>query len=588
MNTILGHFRVSSIATLLIGAHLGGCDRTGSSAPPRGSDEGAATATSASSDSCAVLFSDATEDSGIRFTHDPGLSGEFYFPEIMGSGGAWLDIDNDGDLDAYLVQGGKVIGSTGAAKPNQLFRNDAGVFVDVTEGSGLGDTGYGMGCCVGDVDNDGDSDVYVTNVGENRLYLNDGTGRFSDATEQAGVGDPGWGTSCAFVDYDRDNDLDLFVVNYIRWSIARERPCRHISGRRDYCAPGSYNAPAHGILYRNEGGGIFTDVTGPAGMADRLGNGLGVVCGDLNQDGWVDIYVANDKMDNFLWLNQHDGTFKEEGLLAGVAVNEIGMAEASMGVDAADPDRDDDLDLFMTHLTNETHTFYRNIRPGQFLDHTKRLRFNTWSYEPTGFGTMFFDYDHDGLLDLFVANGRVLLGNDPGTENADPYAQRNTLIHQDAAEMYREVTGEAGPALRAEHVSRGAMFGDYDNDGDLDILISNNRGPVQLLRNDAPKRGHWLMIRATTGQPPRDAIGAVIRAELDDATVVRRDVRPAGGYCGSNDPRVHLTFAQDRRVKALHVEWPDGSRESFEPPQPDRLVTIHQTTGADRTGEPAG
>lgn len=522
------------------------------------------------------LFSDVGEAVGLRFRHESGADGEFLFPEIMGAGGAWIDIDNDGDLDAYLIQGGSLRAAPATRPPNRMYRNDDGQFTDITDDSGADDRGYGMGACVGDVDNDGDNDLYVTNVGPNVLLLNDGKGHFTK-DPAAGVDDAGWGTSCAFLDYDRDGDLDLFLTNYVRWSVEREKKCYEITGIQDYCSPTSYNASAPDVLYQNNGDGTFTDVTQASGVGAAFGNGLGVVCGDFNDDGWVDIYVANDQTPNNLWLNQRDGTFREEALLAGVAVNAIGMPEASMGVDAFDVDRDGRSDLFMTHLQGETHTLYLGTGPGRFLDHTVRTAFNLWSHSATGFGTAFFDYDHDGLADLFVANGHVLLGAGFQRPEHNAYAQANQLIRQHAPGKFEDVSIAGGAGIVAEHVSRGAMFGDYDNDGDVDILVTNNNDACQLLRNDAPKTGDWLMVRATTGTPPRDAIGTVIRLTMADGGVYRREIRPAAGYCGSNDPRAHFAFAENAEPASMTIQWPNGEQETLAPPRPlNRLMTYHR------------
>ena len=546
-----------------------GCDRSEQAGLPP--------TTTTSAPSPPALFADVAGEVGIDFVHDSAADGQFYMPEITGSGAAWFDADNDGDLDAYLIQAGQWTPGAVDAKPNRFYRNEGSTFADATEFSGLGDPGYGMGCCVGDVDNDGDNDVYVTNVGANRLYLNDGQGRFTPQPDTSGVSDQGWGTSCAFVDYDRDGWLDLFVVNYLRWSPAFERPCHDFRGQRDYCAPTTYDAPARDILYHNRGDGTFDDVTESSGLDRGFGNGLGVVPGDFNDDGWIDLYVANDQTPNNLWLNQGDGTFIDDARIAGVDVNERGEAEASMGVDAKDIDDDGDLDLFMTHLVDETHTLYRNLGRARFEDHTYRLGIQKWSKPATGFGTLFLDVDHDGLLDLFVANGHVRLTPGMAVQHGNAYAQADQFIRQTAPGKFEDVSASAGAVFQQAFSGRGVAFGDYDNDGDIDCLINNNHGPAQLLRNDAPKIGHWLTVRAVTGK--RDALGAVVRA-LGDEQVKRRDIRAAASYCASNDPRAHFTFGSRPGATRLVVRWPDGNQEVFDVPGLNRMQTLRQGTGS--------
>ena len=545
-----------------------GCDRKEPASPS--TTEGGASHT---------LFVDVTAAANLDFVHDPAATGDYWIPEINGSGGAWLDVDNDGDLDLYLIQSGQWSRETSDAKPNRLFRNDVGIFTDITAYAGAGDLGYGMGCCVADVDNDGDTDVYITNVGPNVLLINDGTARFVDRSTEAGVADPGFGESCSFIDHDRDGDLDLYVTNYVHWTAsARDKECHDMGGLRDYCSPLSYDAPAGDVLYRNRGDGTFEDVTQSSRVSAEVGTGLGVVCGDLNDDGWPDLYVANDKMPNTLWINQRDGTYRNEASTAAVAVNLEGVAEASMGIDLADVDDDGDLDIFVTHLAVETHTFYRQRRPGRFRDETAQLKINRWSLPFTGFGTAFLDYDHDGRLDLFVANGKVFHGSAPIEAGKEPYGERNQLLHGEPDGSFTEVK-----TFDLEEVSRGALIADYDNDGDLDILVTNNRGPARLLRNDAPKAGRWLIVRATTGDPPRDALGAAVFLETGQKRY-RREIRSAGGYLGGNDPRAHFTLPEGESPDALVIRWPDGREQRMDAPALDQHVTVHQSAGA--TTEP--
>ena len=552
---------------LLTGLIVAGC-REESAAPSN---------TSTASSSQAEWFIDVALEMGIDFTHDAYISGEFYMPEQAAGGCGWFDMDSDGDMDAYFLQGADFRGAA-ATKPNRVFRNDEDRFTDVTESSGLGDTGYGMGMCAADVDSDGDTDLYVTNVGPNRMYINLGNGRFEDRTESMGVGDEGWGTSCAFLDYNGDGRQDLFVTNYIRWAAEREKMCFNARGERDYCGPERYESPAPDVLYRNNGDGTFADVSKQAGFTKAFGNGLGVIVADFNDDMRTDIYVANDLTPNNLWINQGDGTFIDTALLAGADVNMDGKAQASMGVDAADIDDDGDLDLFMTHLENEYNTFYRNLGGGRFRDESVRIGFQQWSFPLTGFGTLFFDYDHDGDLDLFVANGRIQKHIEPLGPDVSPYAEANTLLRQEADHSFVDVSHEAGGAITRPLVSRGAAFADYDNDGDLDILISNTSGPAQLLRNDAPKLGHFAMVRAVSGDPPTDALGAAVYLICKGRTL-RRDVRPAASYCSANDPRVHFGWTDSMQPSAMDIRWPDGLHERFDPPAANARVIVHRGAG---------
>ncbi|MCI0485074.1 MAG: VCBS repeat-containing protein [Blastocatellia bacterium] len=352
-----------------------------------------------------VWFEEVALASGVDFEHIRARKVRYWFPEIMSGGGAWLDYDGDGALDLYLVQGGELDATGPSRAGNRLFRNKRdGTFQDVTESAGVGDKSYGMGCAVGDYDSDGDEDIYVTNVGPNVLYRNEGNGTFIDVSAQSRVDHSGWGTSAAFVDYDNDGRLDLFVVNYVEWSPDREIECFGGGNERDYCHPANYKAPAVDVLYHNNGNGTFTDVTVSSGISKARGNGLGVTCGDFNGDGLVDIYVANDGDPNHLWINNGDGTFTDRALITGSAVNRHGMAEAGMGVVAADIENDGDLDLFLTHLRNETNTLYLN-QGELFEDATVTSGLSVPSISYTGFGTGVADFDHDGRQDIYTARG---------------------------------------------------------------------------------------------------------------------------------------------------------------------------------------
>jgi hypothetical protein len=519
----------------------------------------------------------------------------------MGSGVALLDYDGDGDLDIYLLQG-SILDSTKSIKdilsspPNQhwpgnrLFRNDlipSGKlrFVDVTEQAGVaGNGGFGMGVAVGDYDNDGHPDLFVSNYGPNILYHNNGNGTFTDVTAAAGVGENSFSASAAFVDYDRDGFLDLFVTRYNAFTVQGNKKCYSYSGGREYCGPGDYS-PLSSKLYHNDGHGHLVDVTQKSGIAGAAGNGLGVVCADFNADGWMDIYVANDKTPNHLWMNQKNGTFKDVALMAGAAYNADGKALSGMGVTAADFDNDGDEDIFVTNLTGEPNSLFQNDGAGNFEDVTNLYGLGHSSFAFTGFGTLWFDYDNDGRLDLFVANGEVrIIDSQRGT--AFPFSQKNQLFHNEAGRMkqtYREVTSEAGNVFNLLEVSRGAAFGDLDNDGDIDIVVTNANGPVRLLLNQAGTQNHWLEARLVTSN--RDAYGARVALYRKGRAPVFRRVATDGSYLSAHDPRVHFGLGSDAesieaQPEKLVVIWPDGVKQEWPVRKPDQFLTLVQNSGA--------
>jgi hypothetical protein len=527
----------------------------------------------------AELFVDVTDRSGLDFTHFNGMSGELYFPEMMGSGVALLDYDGDGDLDVYLVQG-QMLGDDGVdralfpppGKPpltDRLYRNDgpdaAGVprFADVTDAAGLTATGYGMGVAAGDYDGDGRLDLYVTNFGPNQLWRNLGNGRFEDVTDAAGVGDAGWGVSAAWVDYDRDGQLDLYVGNYVDYTLANAKPCRSTTSARDYCSPKVYE-PAVDALFRNLGDGRFANATAEAGVGKAYGGALGVIAADFDGDRWPDLYVANDGVANQLWINQRDGTFRDEAILAGVGVNMDGSPEASMGVDAGDFDGDGDEDIFLTHLARETNTLYINDGSGWFEDRTVAMGLANPSFPSTGFGTAWLDYDNDGWLDTLAVNGAVtLIESQVEAGEKHPLRQHNQLFQNQGDGRYREVTEEAGSAFAASRVSRGAAFGDIDNDGDTDVVIANNMGTARVLQNATGQGAGWLGLRLVTGPSRRDAYGARVALERPGEAALWRRVRADGSYASSNDPRILFGLGGDVPDSvSVRIVWPDGSEET--------------------------
>ncbi len=499
------------------------------------------------------------------FRHMPGVSGEFYFPEIMGSGVGLIDYDGDGDLDIYLVQAADLPPEPGGHRnvllENRLKPDGRLVLRNAGISSGLDHDGYGMGVATGDIDNDGDPDLYLTNFGPNVLYLNNGDGTFSDITPPGDAADQSWSTSASFLDYDLDGDLDLYVANYVGFTLAHNVRCAGHAGQRDYCDPKAY-APQRDRLWRNEGDGRFTDVTGPSGIGASLGNGLGVTAADFDGDGWPDIYLANDQMANFLWRNNGDGTFSETALMTGAAYNADGASEASMGVTAGDYDGDGDEDLFMTHLGAETNTIYRNDGSGGFVDVSDLAGLSAPSLGFTGFGAAWFDVDNDGLLDLFSANGAVQaepaqVGNHPW-----PYRQTDQLFVNQGNGRFADVSRRSGAAFQEEHVGRGAAFGDIDNDGDIDIVVSNNNGPARLLINHADSPA-WLRVRLRGSTANRDGTGARVAVLRGGEPLLWRRAHTDGSYLSASDPRVHFGLGEVAGVDGIRVEWPGGGREHW-------------------------
>ena len=495
-------------------------------------------------------------------------------PEIMGGGAALLDVDGDGDLDAYLVQSGQspVTASSSAAVSNQLFLNRGdGTFVAAQE-SGAEDPGYGMGVTAGDYDNDGDTDLYVTNVGANVLLRNDGNGRFEDVTEFAGVGDPGWGTAALFADLDNDDDLDLFVVNYVNWSLGIERDCYDYgTGARNYCDPDNYDAPTHDRLYRNDGDGTFIDVSIEAGLGGVRGNGLGAISADFDQDGRLDVFVANDKTMDRLWLNQGELRFRDEALLWGCAMDDHGVAKAGMGVAAADTDNDGDSELLVVNIEGETDSFFRN-EGAYFTDATATVGLATTSRGYTRFGVALADFDNDGRLDLYEANGRVAYS--PEAQASDVFAEPNLLFRGRDGGRFDLVTSASGAPL---HTSRALAVGDVDGDGGLDLLVANRDAPPYLLMNRVAGDNGWLGFRVLS-RTGRNAYGATVSAMIG-ATRVHRDVQVGGSYLASHSPIVHFGLGGESVVRAVTVRWPGGAIESFGDFSVGGLVELRRGAG---------
>lgn len=526
--------------------------------------------------SIGAAFVEITEEAGLDFRYVNGASGHKYMVEAVGSGAAFFDDDGDGWLDLYIVNGAPMPGYRGPSSPNAHYRNQRdGTFADVTAAAGTGDAGFGMGAAVGDYDNDGDADLYVTNYGPNVLYRNESGGVFADVTVATAVGDLGWGTHAAFVDYDRDGDLDLYVANYMEFDPDQNEEC--FAGTvRIYCGPNTYPGQA-GVLYRNDGGSRFADVTTEVGLADDSGRQLAAVFGDFDNDGDADLFVANDKRPNFLFLNNGDGTFSENGAEAGVAYNEEGLAESAMGADWGDYNNDGFLDIIVATFQWLPNTLYHNDGDGFFTDVTFAANLGVPSVPYLGMTSAFFDFDNDGFLDVFVSNGHL----DENVEEYDPattYPQRNQLFRNRGDGSFAEVTEHSGPGMLVERVSHGAVFGDCDNDGDVDIFVSDSAAPhCTLLRNDGGNANHYLMIEAVGTASNRDGLGARVRAVAGDL-VQTREIRRSYGYMGSNDVRLILGLGNHAQVDTLQVYWPSGVVQTLLDVEADQSIVIRETS----------
>jgi hypothetical protein len=530
-----------------------------------------------------VQFTDVTKPAGLAFNH-AFSSEQKYIVESMSGGAAFFDYNNDGLPDIYLINSPTVdMALKGGKARCALYRNNGdGTFTDVTDKAGVGYPGWGMGVCAGDYDNDGYVDLYVTCFGPNVLYHNNGDGTFANVTEKAGVGDPRWSTGAAFADYDNDGYLDLVVVNYVDVTLeklpefGKDKNCEY-RGIKVQCGP--RGLPGAGDrLYHNNRDGTFTDVTKAAGVSDPRGDyGLGVIWTDYNDDGLVDLYVANDSVPNFLYKNNGNGTFTEVGFAAGVAVNEDGIEQAGMGVTVGDYDHDGRFDIFVTNFSEDYNTLYRNLGKGLFSDASHASRTAISSYPYLAWGTKFFDYDNDGWVDLLVVNGHVYPQVDAAGMNS--YRQRKLLYHNERDGTFTEVAEQAGRALMEKRASRGAAFGDFDNDGDVDTIINDIEGPPMLLRNDGGNRNHSILIRPIGTKSNRDGIGA--RVKVVAGTLVQIDeVRSGGSYLSHHDLQLHFGLGNLEKVDMIEIRWPSGLVEKIADIKADQAVVVKEGKGS--------
>ena len=521
-----------------------------------------------------VQFVNVAREAGITFKHENGASKEKLMPETFGSGVAWIDFDNDGLPDLFFSNGADL--AHGKPSPgNVLYHNlGNGKFEDVTKKAGVAGNGmFATGATVGDYDNDGFLDLFVTGYNSRQLFHNNGDGTFTDVTAKAGVSGGGWSSSAAWVDYARDGYLDLFVARYLEYDIKTAPYCGYKQeGFRMYCDPQQFDGvPAQ--LFHNNHDGTFTDVSVKAGIANRAGKGLGVVVGDIDLDGWPDIFVTNDGVRNFLYRNKGDGTFQDITYTAGTGFDMNGKAMAGMGTEIADFDGDGLPDIFLTAFSREYNTLFRNLGKLQFEDVTLKAGLQS-GFLTLAFGTKLFDYDNDGLLDIFCTNGHVT----DNVELYDPqltYRQSDLLYQNIGGGKFKDVSAESGPAFRIKHVGRGAAVADFDNDGDLDIVIADCGGPALLYRNDGGNRNHWLAIKARGRESNRFGLGSKVRVTAGGATQYR-EINPSGSYLSTSDMRLYFGLGKETVARRLEIEWPRGKKQVLENVPAGQVLTLDE------------
>jgi hypothetical protein len=528
----------------------------------------------------AIEYTDITNEAGVRFKHNSGAFGKKYLPETIGAGGAFLDYDNDGWQDILLVNSMDWPENKKRKSFPALYHNNKdGTFTDVTQQAGLGVEMYGLGVAVADYDNDGNDDIYITCVGPNHLFRNLSGGKFADVTAKAGVGDAGFSTSAAWFDFDNDGKLDLFVGNYVDWSVQTDQYCTLDQKNKSYCTPQTYKGQS-ATLYKNRGNGTFENVTTHAGVNDPAGKTLGVALLDYDDDGWLDLFVANDTEPNKLYRNNHNGTFTDNAVIAGVAFSEAGTARAGMGVDAADYDGSGKQSVVIGNFTNESIALYHNDGSGLFTDEAPSSGIGKVSAQSLTFACFFFDFDLDGLLDIFAANGHV--SDDISVvQPTVKYAQPPHLFRNKGKKKFEEITSKLGRALNRAIVGRGAAYGDFDNDGDLDLLITTNNGPARLLRNDNANQNDLLRVKMVGSRANRDGIGAKVVVKTSKGRSVFGMVRTGSSYCSQSE--LPLTFGlgkpEEGTTLTIEISWPGGQKETIPNIKPNQSLTILEGKG---------
>ena len=524
-----------------------------------------------------VQYINVARTAGISFKHENGASSEKYMPETMAAGAIIFDFDADGLQDLFFINGGSFVNPRVAmASRHRLYRNTgSGKFADMTESSGIGMSGFGMGACSADYNNDGLVDLYVTAFDSNRLYRNSGKGAFVDVTQTARTAAGLWSTSCAFADIDNDGDVDLYVTRYVDFARDNNKYCRLLENVRAYCHPNEYRGVPD-LLFRNNGDGTFTDVSRDAGIT-KIGNGLGVVFGDYDEDGWIDIYVANDSTPNFLYRNKGKGVFEEVGFWSGVAVGHDGKPLAGMGTDMGDMNGDGLLDILVTNLDGQTHSLYKNIGKGLFADVTFPSGVGEATLPFVGFGTAFVVYDNDSDLDLAIANGDVI-DNVQRLRDSTSYEQLNLLLQNDGTGRFKSVGASSGPGFAIKKASRALATGDLDNDGDLDILVSNVGDSPDLLQNEGGNRANSILVRIVGVNSNRDGIGARVKFFLGEKTLMRH-VKAGSSYLSQNDLRVHFGLGDAPRANHLEVHWPGGGVDRVDDVSANQILTVREGAG---------
>ncbi len=522
-------------------------------------------------------FYDIVDEAGITFVHTDGSSGRHYIVETVTAGLGLFDYDNDGDLDLYFVNGAPLPGDEVDTPPtNELYRNDGDLrFTNVTVESGTGDTHYGMGCVMGDYDNDGDRDIYLSNFKEDVMLNNQGDGTFIDVTKKIGLGDPRLGAGACFVDFNKDGWLDLFVANYLEFPEDEISPCSRL-GIPLYCDPSTYDMyePQQASLYFNNGDSTFRDVTEESGIAQYRGRGMGVVCGDYDNDGWTDIYIANDITENFLYKNMGDGSFEETALLAGVAYDMHGRDQGSMGCDLGDYNQDGLYDLILTSYQRQFNTLYQNRGDGSYEDVTLRAGVSEGSMKHVSWATFFLDYDNDADQDLFIANGH-LQDNIEKLEKNTKWDEPNQLFRNNMDGTFTDVSNQMGPGFQVLLSTRGGAYGDLDNDGDLDIVLSNSREKPTVLINELQLDNHWINIRLEGTNSNRDGIGSRVEVRTGD-TVQVNEVRAGGSYQSHYDLRLHYGLGSAEQIDEITIHWPSGQIDAIQNVKSDQFILIRE------------